>query len=300
MCDKIQTRPTADQCWTQTDLDDCSNFRTSSNQICKSGNYGVCEGGDYCWPHDLTSHNAGWKYGLHLDTNAVAIIDNNSYTTDCSSNSEASCDNSWTQAALEFSSVPSVDITSCTWRRAGGHNLAGCIQPREQPTFTQGVVTFNPDEYNSCSKVACPGGQIKDPSKIGTVCRTATGCTTRQCCMVHDCDKHGPPYGASEAVWAEWARKCPKEAAGCGGNKNAAVPWGASEAVWANWVKWCPKEAKAATDAKCKSNYPDGPPYGASERDWAVWHRLCNYVEGPTLERCTVDTWGPGGVCPEK
>ena len=335
MCDKIQTKPHGDQCFTQSG--NCSDFRTSSNQICKNRSFGnpVCEGGDYCWPTDLTVDNAGWKYGLHLDSEARAIINNNKlpsglsgYKSDCVGLGNASCGNSWTDSQWESAAMSGIDIAGCIY-------IDGKCWDGESAT-NEGVVTFNPDdEYNSCSKLTCPAGQIKDPAKNGTVCRTATGCTAQQCCMLHDCDEHGPPYGTSEevwaewvhrcprkaaeemtrqcatntysgkapygthdeAVWAQWVRKCPKEAAGCGGNKDAGVPWGASEKDWANWVRWCPARVKDMNNASCADHYPHGTPWGASEHDWAVWDRMCNSVQAPDPLRCTTspDVWAMDG-----
>ena len=314
MCDKEQSLPHGDQCWMQPNIyrRDCSDFRTSSNQNCKNGEYGnpFCEGGDYCWPTDLTVDNAGWKYGLHLDSDATAIINNNKlpsglsgYKSDCVGLGNASCGNSWTDSQFEFGAVSGIDIARCYYSDG---------QCWDSDT-TEGVVTFNPDdEYNSCSKLTCPAGYIKDPAKNDTVCRTATGCTAQQCCMLHDCDEHGPPYGSHEDVWAEWVHRCPRKAAEemtrqCATNTySGKAPYGThDEAVWAQWVRKCPKEA-----AGCGGNKDAGVPWGASTKDWANWVKWCpaevkkvepSRVQAPDPLRCTTspDTWAMDGVnCP--
>ena len=317
-CDKEQKIPYLDLCSAQrmsTD-DPCSNFRTSSNQNCQDGTYGFCQDGGYCWPNDLTISNAGWKYGLRLDPQARNIIrtQTDGYLSSCRDVEPGDiCDNSWTDTQGESGIVSGIDIGKCESMFHAGSNR--CYENGDN----DGIVTFDPNEYHSCRKTDCPSGYIKDPAKIDTVCRTATGCTTDDCCMLHDCDKHGPPYGATEEVWAEWVHRCPTQAAQemdrqCAtGTYAGKIPWGATSANWAKWVRKCPKEAAGCGGRNL------GPPWGASSKDWANWVRwcpkevkdmydaacekdpqYCNHSMAPDPKRCTTspDTWAMNGQCP--
>lgn len=183
MCDKVQKIPTGDRCDLQGAhiSGNCSDFRTSSNQICRNGGGIMCEGGDYCWPEDLTVANAGWKYGLQLDTRAQNIINTESsgYVSDCrDADPGQTCNTSWTDTQFETHSS-GIDIGSC------GTYDGKCYEGTGEE---EGVVTFNPDVYKSCSSVTCPAGYTKDPAKNDLICRTATGCTSQQCCKSLTCN----------------------------------------------------------------------------------------------------------------